>query len=138
VADTLLQQIKNSAEGPIKSKLGSQDNRHRLYQTFKIKTQGVGSNHNFLSDKTLTKVCLRSKHSLEDLALKNAVHLSTGCLSESLPILERLVRLDLSYSKQIDDVVIKSFGSKLRNLKKLALRFLNEISAESLLVVIDN
>lgn len=165
VADTLLQQIKNSGscggnhffKAPmglhaidttsgcalltsqkILQKTNQDENKHRLYQTFKIKALGVGSNHNFLSDKSLTKICQRSKNSLEDLALKNAVYLTNSCLVENLSSLQRLIRLDLSYTKQIDDSVIKIVAVQFRNLKKLSLRFLNEITSESVSLVLEH
>lgn len=53
-------------------------------------------------------------------------------------MLPKLMRLDLSYTKQIDDSVVKSIALNLRNLKKLTLRFLNEISADSIVAVIEH
>ena len=97
----------------------------------------MGSNHNFMSDKSLSKVCFRSKHSLEDLALKNAVYLTNESILENLSLLQRLVRLDLSYTKQIDDVVIKAIATKMRSLKKISLRFLNEITSDSIVMILD-
>ena len=90
-----------------------------------------------MSDKSLSKVCFRSKHSLEDLALKNAVHLTNESILENLSLLQRLVRLDLSYTKQIDDVVIKAIANKMRSLKKISLRFLNEITSDSIVMILD-
>lgn len=114
------------------------DQDKRLFQTFKIKALGVGSNNNLFSDKSLTKVCGRSRHSLEDLAIKNAIHLTNNSLLENLSILTRLQRLDLSYTKQIDDVVVKSVAMNVRNLKKLCLRFLGEITGESVALALEN
>ena len=70
-----------------KFKKTDNENRYRLFQTFKIKALGVGSNHNLFSDKSLTKVCTRSRHSLEDLAIKNAIHLTNANLAENLSLL---------------------------------------------------
>jgi hypothetical protein len=101
VAGTLLTQIKASSskfstcmvkhEEHIKTHkfdagaaCGQNDNQYRLYSSFKIKALGVGSTHNFLSDKSLIKICLKSRYSMEDLALKNALQLSNSCLSESI------------------------------------------------------
>jgi hypothetical protein len=59
-------------------------------------------------------------------------------MSENLGGLKRLTRLDLSYSKQIDDSVITTVACEIRNLKKLCLRFLNLITHESIIKVVDN
>jgi hypothetical protein len=48
------------------------------------------------------------------------------------------VRLDLSYSKQIDDTVVKAVAVNLRGLRKLCLRFLNLLTAESILCVLEH
>lgn len=124
----------------MKSKLGeaSFDKQKRLFQTFKIKALGVGSAHNFISDKSFAKVCIRSRHSLEDLAVKNALLISNQCLIDNVTQLSRLSALDLSYSKQVDDSVIKAIALSLRNLKKLCLRFLALLTSESICLALEN
>lgn len=92
---------------------------------------GINSTHNFFSDKSFSKICVKSRDSLEDLAIKNCIHLSNTCLSDNLGSVKRLIRLDLSYSKQIDDTVLNVIAIELRNLKKLCLRFLTLITATS-------
>jgi len=83
-------------------------------------------------------VCQRSRDSLEDFTVRNATNLTNSCFSENLGILKRLIRLDLSYSKQVDDTVIKTIAVELRNLKKLCLRFLSLITHESVNYIMDN
>lgn len=89
------------------AKASENENKQRLFQTFKIKALGLGTAHNLFSDKSLAKVCNRSRHSLEDLAIKNAINLTNSCIAESISPLQKLQRLDLSYTKQIDDAVVK-------------------------------
>lgn len=113
-------------------------NNQRLFETFKIKALGLGTMHNLFSDKSLAKVCNRSRHSLEDLAIKNAINLTNSCISESISPMYKLQRLDLSYTKQIDDVVVKQIAFHVRGLKKLSLRFLSEITAESVSLALEN
>jgi hypothetical protein len=48
------------------------------------------------------------------------------------------MRLDLSYSKEIDDSVVKVIAHDIRTLKKLCLRFLTKLTSDSMTLVIDN
>ncbi len=90
-----------------------------------------------MSDKSFTKICVKSRDSLEDLAIKNCIHLTNSCLSDNIGHLKRLIRLDLSYSKQIDDTVVNVIALELRNLKKLCLRFLSQVTALSISKVLE-
>lgn len=109
----------------------------KLFQTFKIKALGITSTHNLLSDKSLTKICVKSRDSLEDLTIRNCVHLTNTCLSLNIGYVKRLIRLDLSYSKQIDDTVVNVIALELRNLKKLCLRFLALLTANSIAKILE-
>ena len=80
---------------------------------------------------------MKSRDSLEDLAIKNCIHLTNSCLGDNLACVKRLIRLDLSYSKQIDDSVLNVIAMELRNLKKLCLRFLTLITAASISKVLE-
>lgn len=83
-------------------------------------------------------MCQKSRDSLEDFAIRNAINLTNLCVSENLASLKRLVRLDLSYTKQLDDTVIKAVAGEMRNLKKLCLRFLNLITHDSVNLVLEH
>jgi hypothetical protein len=50
----------------------------------------------------------------------------------SLSLLTNLVKLDLSYCKQIDDSTVVALCTKLPQLKNVSLRFLNLLTGESL------
>lgn len=70
---------------------------------FKLKSKSIKSPDNFISDKSLLKICKKSKESLEELCIRNGDRLSKDNLVKSIQTLTKLQKLDLSYAKQMDD-----------------------------------
>lgn len=48
----------------------------RLFQSFKIKTKAINSQHNFISDSSLLKLCQKSSSSMEEMSIRNGTYLS--------------------------------------------------------------
>ena len=71
VADRLFDNNQNGG-GIITNK----KNNHRLLQSFKIKTKAINSQHNFISDISLLKLCQKSKYTLEEICIRNGTFLS--------------------------------------------------------------
>lgn len=117
---------------------GSRTNSKRLLQSFKIKTRTINSQHNFISDQSLFKLCSKSCKSLEDVCLRNGAFLSNEVILNSLVQLKQLQRLDLSYCRQIQDFVIISTVIELTNLKNLSLRFLTLLTGEAFRAIMKN
>jgi hypothetical protein len=75
---------------------------------------------------------------MQDFCIRNGQYLSNESLTMSLSMLKGLVKLDLSYCKQIDDKVVLALCSEMKLIKNLSLRFLNLLSGESLKAVVEN
>ena len=110
----------------------------RLFETFKIKTVAVNSKHNFLSDTSLRSLCRQSRQSLKDLCIRNGPWLSNDAIVSSISMLNSLIKLDLSYCKQVNDAAIRSLAIAVPNLKNLSLRFLGELTGEGLKSVLEH
>ena len=65
-------------------------NQGRLFQSFKIKTQAINSNNNFISSNSLVKLCQKSCASLQDVCIRNGDRLSNESLIIGLSMLKGL------------------------------------------------
>eukprot|EP00347_Sterkiella_histriomuscorum_P022700 403337486 len=134
VADRLFDNQNNVS----KTKGANSGRNSRLLKTFKIKTKAINSQHNFISDGSLHKLCYKSRSSLEEISIRNGTQLTNIAITKSISMLNSLQKLDLSYCRQIDDSVISSLSIELPQLKNIGLRFLNNITKDSLIKVLDN
>lgn len=53
-------------------------------------------------------------------------------------MLKSLQKLDLSYCRQIDDSVVSAVATELPQLRNIGLRFLNNITKDSITKILDN
>jgi len=75
---------------------------------------------------------------MQDFCIRNGQYLSNETLTVSLSMLKSLIKLDLSYCKQIDDKVVLALCSEMKLIKNLSLRFLNLLTGDSLKGVLEN
>ncbi len=108
-----------------------------LLKTFKIKADNINSTANLISNGTLTNLCYESRCSLRELSLRCAIHLKPEGLVSAISELYQLQKLDLSYTKIVnDDVVLAIAENNGDQLQSLALRCLPEISAVSIRAIV--
>ena len=75
---------------------------------------------------------------MQDFCIRNGQYLSNESLTQSLSLMRNLQKLDLSYCKQIDDKVMLTVCSEMKQVKNLAIRFLNLLTGDTLKAIIDN
>lgn len=91
---------------------GKHRQRGMMFQAFKIKSKKLNSRNNCFSDKSLLSICQSSQHSLQELTIRNGHCLSEQGLSQSISLLNSLLRLDLSFCRQVtDNCLVEIFTS---------------------------
>lgn len=107
-----------------------------LLKTFKMKAVKVNSKYNYISNTTLKKLCHKSRKSLRELAIRGATCLTADGIVESIGELFNLQKLDLSYSKMVnDDVIEQILKTNGDQLQSIALRCLPEITKRTIMAL---
>lgn len=122
------------------SQMDLKNNReqNRLLKIFKIKSRSINSPDNFISDSSLFKICRKSKESLEELCIRNGDRLSKENLIKSIQILNKLQKLDLSYTRQVDDSAINELYLQRKPITSLTMRMLKNLTSVGLRQILLN